>query len=187
MTEINSAFNRFKNILYNNKFESYKMSEIADILLQEVKSEKEIEILNKIYLYVSDMRFTMYCLGTNLLELNLNNIEYDDIRTNKLLEEHIRDIIENIDRFIDAQVGFTRVIKYDDSDFSLRKSLSYLKAIRNKFVQKATEFKIKILKNKNEEKNFILLTNDIINILVQEAYSMRIVVLQEKIKEVIDG
>lgn len=187
MSEIYSAFNRYKNMLYDNKFEKFKLTEIAKLILNKNKTQKEKEILKQIFIYVETMKKSIEDLGTKLSELNIKNLDFDGIDTDKRLEEHMKDIVIYIDLFVDALIAMMNAYNYDETKYHLKKSSSYLKAVRNKFIQKSTEFKIKILKNPNEEKNFKILTNDIINIFVQEAYSLRILVLYEKIKEALEN
>jgi hypothetical protein len=183
MSDLDKIFNRFKNLLYTNNYVKYKLTDLAALIQKENKTTEDIELLREIDSYATVMEHSIEDLGTKIGTINSENFKLDGTDSYKQNEEHVRDIIFDIDNFIDALVAFTRIFKVGDTAFLLKKSSTYLKAIRGKFVQKASEFKIRIMKDKREEEIFRLLINDTLDIFLQEAYSLRLAILGDKIKE----
>jgi len=179
------SFNRFKNLVYTNTYKKYKLNEIAYLIKKPNKTKKEKEAIVKIAKYIKTINEAIQTLGTKLISIDSSDNEFIDI-TNKKLEEHVKDIIYQFSIFVDALAAIGRSYKFNRSSFNLKKSTTYLKAIRNKFVQKSSEFKLKIIRNKNEEQIFISHIKDVINIFLSEAYALRISVLYNKFKELED-
>lgn len=179
--ELQESFNKLKNLIYTNSYKKYKMNEIA-YLIKKDKTKEEIESLERIRKYIYTIHESTNTLGTKLISLDDHGYEYSNISKQKL-EEHVKDIILQFDIFVDALVAIGRSYDFKVSRFNLKKVTTYLKAIRNRFVQKSSEFKLKIIRNKNEEEKFIMHIKDVINIFLFEAYALRISVLYKKFKE----
>jgi hypothetical protein len=161
------------------------LTELAALIQKPNKTKEDVQLLKEIDTYAIAMERAIEDLGTKIGDINSENFNLNGIDSYKQNEEHVRDIILHIDNFIDALVAFTRIFKMGDTSFILKKSSTYLRAMRGKFVQKASEFKIRIMKDKNEEEIFRLLINDTLDIFLQEAYSLRLAILGDKIREAI--
>jgi hypothetical protein len=159
------------------------LTDLAALIQKQNKMKEDIDLLKEIDSYATVMEHAIQDIGTKIGHINSENFRLDGDDAYKQNEEHVRDIIFYIDNFIDALVAFTRIFKIGETSFILKKSSTYLKAIRGKFVQKASEFKIRIMKDKAEEETFRLLINDTLDIFLQEAYSLRLAILGDKIKE----
>jgi len=180
--ELLESFNKLKNLIYPNSYKKYKLTDIAYLIKKENKTSKEIETYNKIYQYVKTMNTAVQTLGTKLISIENINTNFGDIE-NKDIEAHVKDIIFQFDIFIDSLSAIGRAYKFKKSKFDLKKSTTYLKAIRNKFVQKSSEFKLKIIRNEKEKDQFILHIKDVIHVFIHEAYALRISVIYKKFKE----
>jgi len=180
--ELFESFNKLKNLIYPNNYEKYKLTDIAYIIKKENKTPQELETYNKIYQYIKTMNTAIQTLGTKLISIDNMDTNFGDIEV-KDLENHVKDIIFQFDIFIDSLSAIGRAYKFKKSKFDLKKSTTYLKAVRNKFVQKSSEFKLKIIRNANEKDKFILHIKDVIHIFIHEAYALRVSVICKKFKE----
>lgn len=183
---IKAAFNRVKNLVYSQKYEKYKLNEIARLIKKEPKTKEDLEVLEDIYKYVNTIARATEDLGTKLLELSSMEYDFVGLDNVKKVEANVREIVYHIDEYVDSLSALSSAIDYDQTRFALKNASTYLKAIRTQFLQKSNEFKIKMLKNPEEENNFKMFINDILTIFVQEAYSLRILVLKEKLEEVLN-
>lgn len=180
---IQTVFNRLKNLVYDQKFEEFTLNEVAKLLKKEPKSVEDIKKITDIYAYILTIYQATEDLGTKLIELNNSDINFVGSDNYKKIESHVKDIVYYLDEFVDALTAFYNSFTFDKTRFEIKNTVSYLKAIRTKFLQKSNEFKLKIIQNKNEEENFKFFINDIITIFIQKAYSLRIVILKEKLEE----
>ncbi len=185
MSDLNKIFNRLKNLLYTNNYIKYKLTDFATLLQKQDKTKEDIQLLKKIDFYVTAMEESTKDLGTKIKDINSENFKMSGIDIYKQNDEHVKEIMFYIDSFIDALIALTRMLKMGETSFILKKSSTYLKATRSKFVQKASEFKIRIIQDETEEEIFRLLTNDILDIFLQEAYSLRLTILGDKVREVL--
>jgi hypothetical protein len=185
--ELNKIFNNLKNLLYNSDYKKYKLEDLAIFITKKDKTEEESKRLEEILSYVEDMERSIIDLGTKIGTINSELFNAENIDSYKRIEEHVRDIVFYMDEFIDAISALTKTMNIGDTKFDLKKASSYLKSTRNHFVQKAGEFRIKALRNSVEKENFRFVVNDALDVFVKEAYSLRISILGEKIRKVLEN
>lgn len=184
---IKKAFSSFKNTLYDSSYSKQKLTDIAELITKENKTKQEYQKINNLLIYIDAMVESLQDIGTKIAEINTSEeIEFDGFKNFNKNETHIKDIVLYMDQFIDALFAFMRTHSNDSSSFELKKSSTYLKAIRDSFVKSSREFKLKIIRNPHEEKNFRVVINDAIDNFIKEGYSFRILVLRDKLQKAIE-
>lgn len=184
-----ASFNRIKNILYKKETKSHAFRKLQDILSSEL-SEDDKQLLLKIAEYIKAMQKSIEDLGTEILELTVENkdsygvevIDADDIM------KHVQKMILLIDSFIDSFSAMVRSMDFEEERFELKYRESYLKSIRHKLIGIVQKLKLKsnMLNNEDEIKIKIFI-NDMIDMTIRQSVSMRLKDLHNLIVEKLNG
>jgi len=177
VSELYQIFDRIKELLYEKKFDKFELPELVEIILKEDKTNKEKEVLNNILIYIEQMEESLEDLGYIILDI----AEFKKDIKLITIELKVRDIVLELDRFIDGFAAILRSVNFDESKLQLKQSLAYLKSLRNLLINNTNEYKLKIKKTELITETFIKFLTDIIDIFINKAYAIRIL----KIKEVL--
>ena len=179
MNDIQKAFNNFKNSVYNNDVKKLKMTEIALL----IKKNKNLKLLKKIYKLTLQMILSIKDLGTKITDLN------NEIRTNNLnikkFDYLAKEIIIDIDVYIDSLIIISNDLKLNKTKFEIKSIIYYLKTLRSKLINMSIQYKIEIAKNEKVENNYFILISDIVDEFIKYSYSMRLLVLNKKLEEIL--
>lgn len=187
MSELIEEFNKIKNQLYKKDLEKLSLTELAELITKKNKTQEEVIIIKKIYLFTNTIKKALIDFGTKIIEINtdVQIIASENFSEIKETEQKIKEILFLLDVFIDALSAIIRVYKYKESRFDLKKIEYYLKALRNKLLVKTNEYRLTLIKNDDIEKEIKLFLNDIIDIVIRFSYKLRILKLHDKLKEII--
>lgn len=181
MFELEKSFNKIKNVIYK-KNESVRTLEDLVIFIQKEKTKKDLETISKLKLYVRTMLYSMNDLGTEIISINnrKNNIdEKNELLKKNYFNEYVKSLVFIIDQFADGLSAIVRTIDFQDEYFEMKKTEIYVKNYRESLIKKLREYKLKITINEEDFNKFIFVMNDVINVIIQEAYKLRLTKLYE--------
>ena len=183
MNELYNIFLRIKKHLHEKDFEKFDMPELVELILEEDKTDEDIQSLINVYEYIVKMEESLEDLGTTVLDISkidINNVSVSDI------ELSVRNIILTVDQFIDGLAALMRTVEFTESKLKLKQSLAYLKSTRGFIISKTNEYKLKIKKSTLDTDTFIRFLTDTIDTFLREAYVIRILKIKEVILKTVD-
>ena len=173
MKNLHESFNKMKKTLYTASYDvkKYEYIDITNLLVKENKTEEDWKILRKFYHFISTIKYIVEDFGTQILK-----IQEIDFKNKNDLELFSRDVIELIDRFIDAVVAINENFDFSSDDIDTRMSEYRLKSLRTNFIKRINEFRFKFDVNieQSEVDKIKYITSDILDDIIKETISLRV-------------
>lgn len=182
MSEIRNSFNNIKNNVYKKDEKVRTLEDLVVLINKKNKTEEDIELIERLKSYTESMIQALNDLGTKSVVLSTKIDSFQEgleIDSEENIENHIKEIVLIIERFVDSLSALIRSYDFKTEYFQLKKTEQYIKSYRSKLIKKLHEFKLKNIINQEDEKQIYIFVNDVIDVMIKESYKLRLKKLHE--------